>query len=92
MSTHPNGFSRIEFDIRVKGHYEKPAVPPGTESAIVENFIENLQRLSDVQDIDSYQGLRGISLPLKYTTPLAARAPRLPTDFMPKAGCGCRKR
>lgn len=88
MSKLPNRFSNIEFEasFRVKGCFKGPAAPTGTEPAIVENFIETLQGLHD-----SHQGLRGVSLPLKYSAPRAG-APRFPTDFMPKAGCGCRKR
>lgn len=86
MSALPNRYSHVEFEasFRVKGCIKGPAPPTATEPTVVEDSLETL-------DLDPLQGLRGVSLPLKPSAPRAG-APRLPTDFMPKAGCGCRKR
>lgn len=86
MSALPNGYSHIEFDatFHVKACYKGPNVSSSAVPLVMEESLEALQAL---------QSLQGVRLPLKSSasTP-RAEAPRLPTDYMPKAGCGCRKR
>lgn len=82
---HKDGIAHFEFDstFRMKGSFTGPATG--------EQALRGFFSMQSLPCTEERFNLEGVSLPLKSSAPRAG-APRLPSDFMPKAGCGCRKR